>query len=47
MVEFVYFDIGNVFHTFEHLFEKVAKDFDKKPEPRIYEIAEERIYKIA
>ena len=31
-IKFVYFDIGNVFHTFEHLFEKVAKDFGKKPD---------------
>jgi len=30
-IKFVYFDVGNVFHTYDHIFEKVALDFGKTP----------------
>ncbi|MFA5894275.1 MAG: HAD family phosphatase [Candidatus Shapirobacteria bacterium] len=38
-IKFVYFDIGNVFMTYDHVFQKVVKDFglDSEELDRIYE----------
>jgi HAD superfamily hydrolase (TIGR01509 family) len=32
MTKFIYFDVGNVFHTFGHIYETAAKDFNISPD---------------